>query len=326
MFTDEQASTLQKQSRLHGFDIFHAFHTSWYNDLIEKEGHVQSGRLKKLPCLPTSTTNTGANNAFLIGNTKYIWPFFIHWLSNKYEKGQNESDNIDQDIDWEDGILNNNPFDNYCREMFKTILQEYRDGNNYVGNDKNISFDIFLSDGKRYINEVIDDEGEDFLVSMQRIATLTGSYWLDNAGSRLCVHPQYGTWHSFRAVIVVSSKSSLPMEIKKPALPPPLPCPITKHEIDDAKLLMEFAIERSSSKGSAINMEDLKLSDHTRKCLVENNELSKVTLQVRPSALTWINVRDCISLGRDNYRYDKEQLCYHYTRDSEILRKIILKP
>jgi hypothetical protein len=71
-------------------------------------------------------------------------------------------------------------------------------------------------------------------------------------------------------------------------------------------------------------MEELKISNNTKKQILENDELTQVTNKVKPSALTWINLRDALSLGRKEYRYEKEQLCYHYTRDSDILKKLMV--
>ena len=50
-----------------GFDICQKFHPAWYNDLITKEGI-------DLTPLPEGEV------AFLIGNTKAMWPKFISWL------------------------------------------------------------------------------------------------------------------------------------------------------------------------------------------------------------------------------------------------------
>ena len=33
----------------------------------------------------------------------------------------------------------------------------------------------------------------------------------------------------------------------------------------------------------------------------------------------WIRLRDCISVGRERWKYDDAQLLYHYTRDTDVL-------
>jgi hypothetical protein len=33
----------------------------------------------------------------------------------------------------------------------------------------------------------------------------------------------------------------------------------------------------------------------------------------------WIAMRDCIETGKAQYRYDSEQLLYHYTKDKKYL-------
>ena len=35
----------------------------------------------------------------------------------------------------------------------------------------------------------------------------------------------------------------------------------------------------------------------------------------------WIELRNAISVGRDDWKYDEAQLLYHYTKDPNILRK-----
>ena len=62
MYDKKQLSFLETQCHAHGLDLFHTFHTSWYNDLIEREGHVQSGVLKTLPCAISCSSEKVCSN------------------------------------------------------------------------------------------------------------------------------------------------------------------------------------------------------------------------------------------------------------------------
>ncbi len=377
-----QQSFLWDECKKNGFDLTHTFHTCWYNDLIEKEGHVKSGVLNRLPCPTATITSTSSStiesasdteggvkdtstkfhnyNAFLIGNTKTIWPFFIEWLSSRTKLNSQQGGGQHNEEEEDVVLLEKNPFDAFCKDMITDIVENFYGNCSLLDEDDDCTcFDVFLSSGKRYkmipVREGSVDTGasadvgtntkrklqvleeeNDFLVSMQRIAILTGSYWYDDAGSKLCVHPKYGTWHAFRAVVVVSTEtkslsSSLSVTGDQPVAPPPpvIPCPITQGEIDDCTKMMDYALRMSSSDHSSNSdgmntIHNLEIRHETKTRLLENFTLEKVSKKLTPTTLGWIGLRDAISLGRDNYRYDKEQLCYHYTRDAEILKNVLL--
>lgn len=314
------SSKLQSLCKDHGFDTFHTFNSSWYNELIEKEGHVQTGVLKKLP---------SSRCSFLIGNSKYIWPFFIQWLKSK----RNNIHSDDKGEDTMNEILQNNPFDTFCKEMIVDIIHKLcMDSEDY----SDVEFEVYLSSCQKITSRDSFHQSEDFLVSMQRIATFTGSYWYDDEGSKLCIHPQYGPWHAFRAVIIMTNIKGCDslqvdvggsQEIEK--IPSPLPCPVTQEEINDAKILVGFAMKSISSSNSndekSENTDDellSQLNNETIKRLNENQKLVSVN-KINQRQLIWINVRDCFSLGRDRHRYCSEQLCYHYNKDPKILLEVI---
>ena len=48
---------------------------------------------------------------------------------------------------------------------------------------------------------------------------------------------------------------------------------------------------------------------------------SSHSVKVLDTMKPWILLRDCISVGRKEWRYDDAQLVYHYTKDPEIMRK-----
>lgn len=323
---DDSSTKLQSLCKEHGFDTFHSFDSSWYNAIIEKEGHVQSGVLRKLP---------DSEYCYLIGSSKYIWPFFTKWLKKKMH--EESSNGIGDDCDSDDGILHNSPFDTFRKEMILNITRKLLCQD--MNDSEILGFDVFLSNnGKRFNarkgREKINECG-DFLVSMQRVAIVTGSYWHDEIGSKICIHPEFGTWHAFSAVVVTmfdiseSKTDRLPRKV-----PSSLPCPVKQNEINDAKILLATAMKINgykpkttndeSSKQNDENLLQSKISDETLKRIAENQGLVEMNM-IDERKLAWINIRDCFSLGREEYRYSPEQLCYHYSSNTKILHDLMKK-
>lgn len=215
-----------------------------------------------LPLNPLPSEETSIG--YLIGNTKLLWPIFIKW----YNSSKNKIDN---------------PLDTYCQTKIEDILSAHF--------PSSFSYQVYWS----------SESSADKLVSMQRAASSSGLSYLDSR-SHLTIHPVYGTWHSFRAVVVVTSKDttifgSRSINISIPALPSFL---LTPQEEQEAQLALFQA---------------LQLSDQNRLC--EQLHGKGPSEQV---AAAWIAVRDCISRGKE-YRFDHNQLWYHYTKDTKFLRE-----
>ena len=383
---------LSEKCLQHGFDICEPIHTAWYNDLIEKEGHVEKGTLKKLPeptagiilddqrssttststTTTTSTSNTTREgnisspkyNAVLISNSKFIWPFFIQWIHSRYKiQVQNfgEGDNAEKKKVL-DLLLQSNPFDTFVTEklleIVNTCCNKQRSSSSEI-----VSYELFWSSGNRskyyqchehmdqssaYASTItppaatdqyhcFESKDDSFLVSMQRVAKVTGKYWHDEKGTKLCVHPEFGTWKAFRAVVVFQSRRDAENGqnhvIPIPPPPPYCTCPVATEEINAAKTVMEYAIKVSSGSsnidygtatavGDGDGGDDGGDKDQDRLCKYLHNTVTpgsdwtKVPSSMRP----WIQLRDCITIGRDDYRYSDPQLLYHYTKDPDILR------
>jgi hypothetical protein len=119
-----------------------------------------------------------------------------------------------------------------------------------------------------------------FLVSMTRAAKATGAYWHDNVWTRMCVHPRYGTWTSFRTLVVFHeedtngtngtngtsgpSGTTVPPSRHRhrrcpesrhpsPALPAPCLCMVMDGEIANARSIFEYALGASSLSSSDAN-------------------------------------------------------------------------
>eukprot|EP00957_Ditylum_brightwellii_P043342 3285324-Ditylum_brightwellii.AAC.1 len=158
---------------------------------------------------------------------------------------------------------------------------------------------------------------------MQRAAKVTGQYWHDEEGTKLCVHPKFGTWKAFRAVVVfhTNNKANDTNDSIIPEAPPLCPCPLSEEEIQKARESMEYALKVSgysngyaASRGSS-GTDDL--CQYLHNSVSSGSDWSKVSPSMRP----WIQLRDCISVGREEYKYCDNQILYHYTKDVDILKR-----
>ena len=245
----------------------------------------------------TSPSTSPSYNAVLVGNTKAIWPLFIDWLAMKVgekkrlqQDKRSSSSSIIRDDDGcnmsthgmaiED-VIHSNPFDTYCEESLSRSLQELLHHSEDAS--KSItSYDLFWSNGKRQKvtisnnnghqlnnvspNEVYhcyNDTQDSFLVSMQRIASVTGQYWHDEANTKLCVHPLYGTWTAFRALVVFETTENLENSDERSSgnrstispvpPPPPCPCPVSEEEMEEAKKIFDYALEMNMTDSGSDN-------------------------------------------------------------------------
>lgn len=313
-------------------------------------------------------------NALLIGNTKNIWPVFLEWLAAKVEEKKGEADTTTNNTmcTEEKKLVGQivSPFDAFVEEAIPQALQHA-----CKGNSKLISYELFWSNGNRqkFTKERIirssdesttidnndsaqsssnnnnnasnyhcfKNEEHSFLVSMQRVANTTGEYWHDTESTKLCVHPEYGTWTAFRAIVVFetetsslfdSSSSSPPCAMTKipPApMPPSCPCPVPEDEIKMAKAVFDYALKMSSSSssegeddkqhnngyGATLNLSWAQLCKYLHGTVCSGSKWDDVPDTMKP----WIQLRDCFSVGRERWKYRQEQLLYHYTKDPEIL-------
>lgn len=312
-----------------GFDVCHSFHTGWYNDQIEREGLVKSGQLELLPV---------SSRAFLVGNTKAIWPLFSDWLVQQFHECYDHEDDGDdqatrQQRAIEKLLQTKDLFDTFCDGKLMRILQEQQ---SQLPSSQ--QYEIFWAHGGREscCGDITKTDAEQpnsnasFLVSMQRVAYISGLCWHDEEGTKMCVHPLYGTWKAFRAVILFHPKGDTGCSTlsSTPPLPRQLPCPAPPEEIERAKVQMQVAIQLSAADGTGVDYGAGKM-DETGKslCRYLHHSVCDGTdwSLVSPSMRAWIDLRDCISLGREDFRYSDPQLLYHYTKDPGVLRNILLQ-
>ncbi len=192
-------------------------------------------------------------------------------------------------------LVNIGPFDTFLEESLCRILGEIF-GNEDRESCSLKSYEIFWSNGKRrkvdlshphprkppdftpstrqhgnyhcFVDHTEEDDttsssSSSFLVSMQRVAQITGLYWHDAEATKLCIHPDYGTWIAFRAVVIFEwdrrihddetrrrphdVSSTVSMEPPPPPAPSPCPCPLSSMEMQTAKAMFDRALQKSCS-------------------------------------------------------------------------------
>ena len=139
----------------------------------------------------------------------------------------------------------------------------------------------------------VSGEPQDRLVSMQRVAVAAGLCYHDSE-TQLAMHPVYGSWIAFRAVIVLD----LPPDLG-PDPPPRVPCLLTPAEKEAAREAMAAA---------------LRASDSANLC----TQLHGAAGMQKDVRLAWAALRDVPAVGR-GHRYSEAQLAYHYTKDRAVL-------
>jgi hypothetical protein len=199
---------------------------------------------------------------FLIGNTKRMWPLFKEW----YRQSSSIPD----------------PLDTYCRECIESSLCRHQFEDDAVS--------VFWS-AKTQPNK---------LVSMQRVAMESGFAYHDST-TQLAIHPTYGCWHSYRAVIILQERNATEI----PAPPPPVPCLLTPQEEKCAREAMKRALE---------------VSDTSNLCIQLHGGGGDDPSDLLTVCEAWIAMRDCVKRGKEEYRFDKDQLMYHYTKDVNFLK------
>ena len=137
--------------------------------------------------------------------------------------------------------------------------------------------------GTRFRTYLATAGGPD-LVSMVRAAQVAG--FACRAPSHLAIHTEYGPWFALRAVVVVDR--TFAPESEEPNAPDP--CATC-----DAPCVV--ALDRAQQK--------------TEAGVPENGN-------IRSAWRDWVAVRDACPLGHP-YRYDDEQIRYHYTKDRTVL-------
>lgn len=122
-------------------------------------------------------------------------------------------------------------------------------------------------------------------IPVQRIAHAAGFAWL--SPSHLSVHPVFGPWLAFRAVIVVDEESGLPAP-----RPAPDPC---------SHCAKPCLGELSRAVAASRFLDQAAVNEHFE---------------------AWRRVRDVCPEGA-TYRYGEDQLRYHYTKERAPLLRLV---
>jgi hypothetical protein len=258
-------SSLKNDLYQHGFDICVPFHPTWYNALLDTESAMDD--LRRLP-VADDPVESSSVSAYLIGNTKFLWRHFVAWCRVQ----ENEQ-----------GSLPDHPLDTYCEQKIRAAF------NNSLQIKKCEFFWSF-------------EYSPEKLVSMQRVAVGAGFAYHD-VNTQLTIHPEYGTWTSYRAVVVVSengSNNNNKSHSAVPLPPPRVPKLLTVQEEQKAAAAMKHA---------------LSLSDTTALCQQLHKSIVDISI-----CQAWIAMRDTVERGKAEYRFDDEQLLYHYTKDVQYLK------
>ncbi|ORX95440.1 hypothetical protein K493DRAFT_337365 [Basidiobolus meristosporus CBS 931.73] len=149
-------SSLSNSLLKYGLDIVLPFSVAKYNALAIEHN------FQPLP-LPSKNNSL----AILIGNTKYLWPHFLHHLSEKPESF------------WE---KEKNPLDSYVVTSVENAVRQ-----SLPGKPTETRFSHVFS-------------GENF-IAIQHAGQLAGLQYDRSLG--FCLHPTYGPWIGLRAVVIV---------------------------------------------------------------------------------------------------------------------------
>ena len=285
--THDASSRLASALSSCGFDICHPFHPSWYNTAVEKANLTDQLRFLPVSKCPEHPS------AFLIGNTRHLWEIFLDWVEKKRTSGK--------------ANLGENPLDEYTKEAITNAVERsaHLFSNKLTFNDENSH--AALDDRKYYIfwsdtTITTAAASSTFLVSMQRIAQVSGFCFLDDTATMMAVNPVFGTWMSFRAAVVfypatAGTTNASADRSSSTTNNPASPCP--------PKLLQCLVSSQEQEMGRALMMSAMAVAE-------EGNNGDDVHKY-------WIAIRDCISVGRDKYRFTENQLLYHYTKDKRYL-------
>jgi hypothetical protein len=178
----------------------------------------------------------------LVGNSKMLWPKFVQF------RQENEGWNSRK-----------NPFDDFVeREILDTVSD---------------TFDSALF-ATHFAHEVAPGR----LIAMQKLGHVTNFAFLHRK-SHLSLHPIYGPWFAYRAVVFV---------------------------------------EKEASDGNLIEMEQKEPKNPLspkRKALVEEAFVN--ALKSCEDWRLWLKCRDIIGEGFEEWRYSDDQIRFHYKADAK---------
>lgn len=211
-------ATLADELRSAGLDVIAPMRVSWYNDYLRELGLATdsttylessgeehaSGEAAAFKLRPLPDYNRDGNAlAFLIGNSKALWPSFLSWLAQQGDDPTQVSD----------------PVDTYTGDMIKQAVERFAAS----AATPAVAHQTF------WAHEMTADR----LVDMNRVSRVCGACYFSDE-MFLSVHPTFGSWVAFRAVVVFDLPAT---HLKGP--PPHLPSLISDEEAAKAKVAFQ---------------------------------------------------------------------------------------
>lgn len=257
------------------FDVFAPLRVSWYNDYIselglstdstkylEKAGEAHaSGEPAPFALRPLDDFGRRGNClAFLVGNSRAMWSRCLRWLKQQ-----------------PDPSAVKDPVDTYAAEAIRTAIERFTATEGEREGSKP-RYEIYWS----------FDMSPERLVDMNRVSRVSACCYFSDE-MFLSIHPTFGSWVAFRAVVVVDMPAT---HLHGP--PRHLDPLLTDEEAAAAKVAFDAALKASSEVEMSVDGMPLHL------------------------AQKWAAMRDCVGLGRE-HKYGDQQSAYHYTKDRRLL-------
>lgn len=232
--------------------------------------------------LPLPTYNKQETLGLLIGNTKYLWPIFIKELK---EINPQKYKHMKHPLNEYTKIS----IENICNNIF-SINKTYNNNKSLqIINDLINNFDNKIEYEIRYYWEIEKSK----LISFQKLCDISNLAFLDKQ-SYLCIHEKYGPWFALRCVIILN------MNYNEKILN-------SNININNSYLLSKNEKEKVKKQWNIIKE---KLFDN------KNSNVNDI-----PSWKYWLELRNCYDIGKE-YKYNDNQILYHYTTNLNVLQEI----
>jgi len=200
--------------------------------------------------------------ALLIGNSRALWAPFLAWIRAQPDPTMPD------------------PLDTFISSVINLAVEK-----------------LTSVHGTRVVHDIFWPwEKAGRMVSMQRAAVASAMCYHDTE-SQLAIHPKYGAWVAFRAVVVIDA---------------PPPCTLAPRQLACLLSPEEKAAAREAMAAA------LCASDEANLC----TQLHGAKGMERDVRLAWAALRDCVLIGKEE-RYSEAQLTYHYTKDQAVLMQAL---
>ena len=301
-----------------GFDLVIEGNTEWYNTWV-RQRVLEQPKARQLQELPDLADMGRGSRMLLVANTKNLWNIFLRFIRHKL-RGNDASHCTDH------------PLDEYTKRIVERCVEKCfsRVSDSEASTTRVETFFAY------------EYQPQERLVDFQKLASISGFCYHDEANSRLCIHPHFGPWFSLRALVILDEPFFHPLPVPRcgvssddnaktnnssmaselilspyistiPNTIPPegLKNPLTKDEERDASFLFQKALENFD--GGRNNEDD------------QNGEGVNLDENERPrdiSWMQWVAIRDAVGGSFREHRFCDDQLQYHYSSPGALLRAV----